>query len=86
MLGPCAFQKTHITECNEKNKEICLKCYIFDRCNRKFFFLSFNNLNKRDYYSTFFWFLFVSFNFVCQMSWTDVWLIFKKVMSMLFIL
>ena len=38
MLRPCALQKTHTTECNEKNKKVCLKCFIFDRCNRKFFF------------------------------------------------
>ena len=38
MLKFCAFYKTHTTEYNKKNEKICLKCYIFDRCNREFFF------------------------------------------------
>ena len=42
----CVFQKTHTIKCDEKNKKICLKCYIIDRCNRGFFY-AFNDFNEK---------------------------------------
>ena len=85
MLGPCALQKTHTIECNEKNKKICLKNFIFDRCNRKFSFWSLNNLNKKKLLLNFFYFfLFYLISYVKDFKLMFDWFLKNDVCCLLY--